>query len=153
MTPTTIHPFIRFWRLLRVEKGDLWTILVYTAIIGILSLAMPLATQALVNTIASGFLIQPIFTLTLMAGAALLGAGLLQIGQLGVVERLQQRVFAVTSLRMARSSCSSTSSFSLRSFCSPSGSAGTASGPASMSRRRSTRLPTGWKTSRDVAGA
>ncbi|MBS1721110.1 MAG: ATP-binding cassette domain-containing protein [Armatimonadetes bacterium] len=102
MTPTTIHPFIRFWRLLRVEKGDLWTILVYTAIIGILSLAMPLATQALVNTIASGFLIQPIFTLTLMAGAALLGAGLLQIGQLGVVERLQQRVFAVTSLKMAR---------------------------------------------------
>ena len=83
----------RLFSLLRIERDALWSVVVYAAFAGLLTLATPLAVQALVNTIAFGTVLQPLLVLTIallfvlgLAGAMLVLKGI-------VVEYLQRRFF------------------------------------------------------------
>lgn len=94
-------PVARLWRLLTEERSDLAALVVYTLFTGLLSLAVPLTAQALVNTIAAGLFVQPLVVLTLLVLCGLLFAGVLRLMQLSLVERLQERVFARIALLLA----------------------------------------------------
>ncbi len=80
---------------------DLLTLLVYTVLTGILTLAIPLTAQFAVNTLAAGIMIQPLVVLTFAVLAALIFAGVLRLLKLVLLERLQQRVFARVALKLA----------------------------------------------------
>jgi len=62
---------------------------------------VPLAAQAMVNTIAAGVMIQPLLVLTMGVLGAMLFAGVLRLLKLSLLEKLQQRVFARVSLQLA----------------------------------------------------
>lgn len=94
-------PFQRLARMLVLDQIDYAVIVIYTVLIGLLTLAVPLAAQALVNTIAAGMLIQPLVVLTLGVLGALMFAGILRLLKLIILEKLQQRVFARVSLHLA----------------------------------------------------
>lgn len=94
-------PTARLARLLSEERGDMAVLLTYTVVAGLLALAVPLAAQALVNTIAANVLLQPLVVLTMLVFLGMLLSGTLQLMKLTLVERLQQRVFARTALQMA----------------------------------------------------
>lgn len=87
------HPIRRLLALLRCERRDLWVVVIYSVGVGLLSLAVPLAAQALVNTIAFGSLIQPLVALTLLALLALAFASTLNALRVWTVELIQQRLF------------------------------------------------------------
>ena len=97
----TMTPQRRLLQMLRLDRGDYLTIIVYTIFIGLLTLAIPLAAQALVNTVAAGVMLQPLIVLTFGVMAALLFAGILRLLKLSLLEKLQQRVFARVSLQLA----------------------------------------------------
>ncbi|MDO9105439.1 MAG: ABC transporter ATP-binding protein [Methylovulum sp.] len=86
-------PFERLQQLIRLEHQDINTLLAYGVGIGLMSLATPVAVQALVNTIAFGALFQPLLVLTLvllvLVGFSNMLAGL----QFYVVDMLQRRLF------------------------------------------------------------
>jgi putative ABC transport system ATP-binding protein len=90
---TTLSAPARIYRLLSLEKSDVWSIVVYAVAIGLLTLAVPVAVQALVNTVGFTALLQPIVVLTVIVFLGLLGAGILRTLQSSVVEVLQQRLF------------------------------------------------------------
>lgn len=94
-------PYQRLSQMLRLDRGDYLAIVLYTVFIGLLTLAVPLAAQALVNTIAAGVMLQPLVVLTLGVLGALLFAGVLRLLKLALLEKLQQRVFARVSLQLA----------------------------------------------------
>ena len=94
-------PQERLLQMLRLDRGDYLTIIVYTIFIGLLTLAVPLAAQALVNTVAAGVMLQPLIVLTFGVMAALVFAGILRLLKLSLLEKLQQRVFARVSLQLA----------------------------------------------------
>jgi ABC-type bacteriocin/lantibiotic exporter with double-glycine peptidase domain len=108
-SPSSIHsadehhatPYQRLRRLLVLDRQDLMVLCAYTVLIGILSLAVPLAAQALVNTIAAGVMVQPLIVLTLVVLGALFFAGILRLLKLSLLENLQQRIFARVSLQLA----------------------------------------------------
>jgi ABC-type bacteriocin/lantibiotic exporter with double-glycine peptidase domain len=95
-------PQERLTRLLETERGDMAALIVYTIMAGLLALAVPLAAQALVNIIAANVLSQPLIVLSFLVFIGLLFAGAVQLMKLALVERLQQRVFARTALKMAQ---------------------------------------------------
>ena len=66
---------------------------VYSGVIGLLTLAMPVATQSLVNTVAFGNLLQPLIVLTLLVLLGLSLSTVLQSLRIYVVELVQRRVF------------------------------------------------------------
>lgn len=92
---------MRLVRLMSGEKKDLLLLFTYVILAGLLSLAVPLAAQALVNTIAAGVFLQPLIVLTLIVLFCLLFAGFLRLLKLSLLERLQKRVFARVALRIA----------------------------------------------------
>jgi ATP-binding cassette subfamily B protein len=94
-------PLERFWSLLIADKHDLVVLFVYTVITGLVSLAVPLAAQALVNTIAAGIFLQPLIVLSLLVLAGLLFASVLRMLKFCLVENLQQRIFARITLLLS----------------------------------------------------
>lgn len=94
-------PLERFWSLLVADKHDLVFLSVYTVITGIISLAVPLAAQALVNTIAAGIFLQPLIVLSMLVLAGLLFGSVLRMLKFCLVENLQQRIFARITLQLS----------------------------------------------------
>ncbi len=92
----------RLRALIHLERADLWVVMVYAVGIGALSLASPIAVQALVNTVAFGSVLQPLFVLTLLLVAGLSFAAALKAFAAFVVEVLQQRLFVRAVADVAR---------------------------------------------------
>ncbi len=89
-------PWARARRVLAFERSDVAVVVVYGAAIGVLSLATPVAVQALVNTVAFGSLLQPILVLTLLLATGLVAYGTVRLLQVWAVETILQRVFVRT---------------------------------------------------------
>jgi len=87
------RPLARIWTLLRVERADLWLIVFFALGVGILSLATPIAIEALVNTVANGILLQPVIVLSLIMLFCLSLAAALMAMQAFVIECIQLRLF------------------------------------------------------------
>lgn len=94
-------PVRRLWALVKLERDDLWVVAIYAAVVGLLTLATPVAVQALVGTVAFGTLLQPIVVLSLLLLAALGFQAALKAMQTRVVESIQQRVFVRTAVDLA----------------------------------------------------
>ncbi len=86
-------PIMRLRKLLKQESSALWVVLIYAIFIGLLTLATPVAVQALVNQVTFGQLRQPLLMLTLLLFLVLLFSGALRLLEATAVEKLQQRLF------------------------------------------------------------
>jgi len=91
--PPRPSPLRRARQLLALDRQDIGVIVVYGVALGLLSLAVPVAVQSLVNTVAFGSLIQPLVVLTVLLAVALTGAAILRALQVRVAEMLQRRLF------------------------------------------------------------
>ncbi|MCA9031037.1 MAG: ATP-binding cassette domain-containing protein [Planctomycetaceae bacterium] len=87
-------PLNRLIALLRPESRDIWTVVAFSVVVGLLALATPLAVESLVNTVAFGKFVQPVVILSIILFAFLLFRGAIQALQTYVVEVLQRRLFA-----------------------------------------------------------
>lgn len=89
-----LPPWNRLKALLAAERATLWVAVIYSVVIGLLSLVVPVAVQSLVNTIAFGSVLQPLVVLTLFVFVALGFAALINCLRAWVVEILQRSIFA-----------------------------------------------------------
>ncbi len=93
-------PTERMFHLLWVDRFELSIVFSYALAAGVLTLAIPLASQALVNTIAQGLFLQPLLVLTGAVMIGLLLHGVLEILIRALAEQLQLRLFARLGLRL-----------------------------------------------------
>ncbi|MBX9654151.1 ATP-binding cassette domain-containing protein [bacterium] len=91
--PHGMTPVNRLFALLRTERSDVISVIIYVIAIGVLSLATPLAVESLVTSIAFGGLLQPLLIVSLLLFGSLAFAALLRIMQTILVEYLQRRIF------------------------------------------------------------
>ena len=87
------YPKQHLLKLIQLESKDLFAILSFAVMAGLLSLATPVAVQSLVNTIAFGILIQPLVVLMLILFGCLAINSVLYALQLFVAEMIQRRIF------------------------------------------------------------
>lgn len=87
-------PLKRLRELLRPETTDIWLVVVFAFVVGILALATPIAVESLVNTVAFGRYLQPIVILALLMFCFLAFSAAVTTLQTCVVEIIQQRLFA-----------------------------------------------------------
>jgi len=88
-----LTPLARLWGLLRPEASDLWVVLLFAVVVGILALATPIAVEALVNTVAFGQYLQPVIVLAILLLTFLGFAAAIRGLVVYVVELLQRRFF------------------------------------------------------------
>jgi len=87
-------PLQRLLSLLRAESSDVWVIVTFALVAGLLTMATPLAVQSLLNTVAFGRFLQPVIVLSLMLLTFLIFQAALKAIQTVVVEIIQRRLFA-----------------------------------------------------------
>jgi len=90
------------WNFLSLEKKDIGVAVVYSLIMGLLYLIVPITAQALFNNVAFGTLIQPVVVLTALALGLLIISAIFNLLQVYVVEIIQRRIFTRVSMSMGR---------------------------------------------------
>lgn len=102
--PGTLHTkkernvFSRVAQLLSRDKRDIVILFAYATLAGLFALTLPLSVGAIVQLVQGGLVLQPVVILIGYVVVGTLASGGLQVLQLGVVERIQQRVFARLAL-------------------------------------------------------
>ena len=93
-----LKPISRAFKLATSERSDLIHLLIYAISIALLSLATPIAAQSLINTVAFGTLMQPLFVLGLALVVALGLSSTLKALEHMLVEFFSRRLFVKTVL-------------------------------------------------------
>jgi len=91
------RPWQRLALLLRLERSDMLALLAFALGVGLLSIVVPVAIEALVNTVSFGVLLWPVLVLSLVMFAFLFVATVLRALQVFVAECLQRRLFVRTA--------------------------------------------------------
>ena len=91
-----LKPLKRFVALLKPEARDIRVIIVFSFVIGLLSLTLPLAVEAVVNTIAYGRALQPLIVLSLIVLVFLGFRAGLSVLMTVVTEIIQRKLFVRT---------------------------------------------------------
>lgn len=94
-------PVERTLSLFARERREILTVFFYATLSGALSLILPLAVGGIVQLVQGRLFLQPVVILISFVVLGTIIAGILQIGILKVVERIQQRVFARMALEFA----------------------------------------------------
>lgn len=94
-------PVERTLALMAREKREIITVFFYATLAGGLSLILPLAVGGIVQLVQGRLFLQPVVVLITFVILGTIVAGVLQIGILRVVERIQQRVFARLAMEFA----------------------------------------------------
>lgn len=92
---------VRFFRLLSVERKDILYIYVYALFNGIINLSLPLGIQAIINLISGGQITTSWIILVVIVILGTLFAGIMQIMQVYINERVQQRLFTRAAFEFA----------------------------------------------------
>mgnify|MGYP003910277421 FL=1 len=91
----------RFWLMLKPDKYEIRNIYVYSVIIGLLNLSLPVGIQSIINLIQGGDISTSWIILTLLVALGIALSGVLQINQLRITENLQQKIFTRAAFEFA----------------------------------------------------
>ncbi len=95
-------PLKRFFAVIRLEKREISAIYFYAILSGLIQLSLPLGIQAIINfaQVAAGKSKLPtsMWLLIILVLIGVLVSGVLQVSQMKVVEKIQQRLFTRYSL-------------------------------------------------------
>ncbi|MCE2849275.1 MAG: ABC transporter ATP-binding protein [Chitinophagaceae bacterium] len=88
----------RFFEVIRIEKKEVSAIYFYAILSGLIQLSLPLGIQAIINfaqvAAGRGTLPPSMWILIILVVGGVLISGIVQVNQMKVVEKIQQRIFA-----------------------------------------------------------
>lgn len=96
-----ITPWQRLVRILHYERTTINYIFVYAILIGLIGLTLPLGTTAVFNLLSNGAMYSSTYILIAVVLIGIVIGGSLLIGQLTLVEFLEQKIFTKASMEFA----------------------------------------------------
>ncbi|BCL53998.1 hypothetical protein JPFTNV_18830 [Francisella tularensis subsp. holarctica] len=85
---------------LKIPKHTVYSLVIYSILLGFLSLTIPVSVQTLVNLVGVSLSIRPVISLITILFIFLTAAFFVRIFQLKLVEDIQRKVFVETVLRI-----------------------------------------------------
>mgnify|MGYP006169887867 CR=1 FL=1 len=95
------RPLQRLLQVLNLERKEIGAIYFYAILAGVLQLAMPLGIQAIINFVLAGRMSTSIIVLIVLVVISVFLTGLLQVNQMKIIEKIQQRIFTRYSFEFA----------------------------------------------------
>lgn len=86
-------PLARIARLVRDEKSEISSIYFYAILSGLIQLSLPLGIQAIIGFVLGGALSTSLVVLITLVVFGVLLNGILQMNQIKIIERIQQKIF------------------------------------------------------------
>ena len=88
-----LSPVARIWNLVREERSDITGIYLYAIFNGLIQLSLPVGIQAIIGFILAGTLSASLVLLISLIIIGVLLTGLMQINQMKIIEKIQQKIF------------------------------------------------------------
>lgn len=95
------RPIQRLLQVINLERKEIGAIYFYAILAGLLQLAVPLGVQAIINFVLAGRLSTSIVVLIILVVFSVFATGLLQVNQMKIIEKIQQRLFTRYSFEFA----------------------------------------------------
>jgi ABC-type bacteriocin/lantibiotic exporter with double-glycine peptidase domain len=95
------HPLRRFFKLLSLDKKDLYRVYVLAIFSGLVSLSLPLSIQGIISQIMAAQFSSSLFVLISLVTVATFFSGIFQILQIKIIEDIQRRIYTRTSFEFA----------------------------------------------------
>lgn len=86
-------PITRILDLVKLEKAEISAIYFYAILNGLILLAVPLGVQSIVGFVLGASFRASIYVLVFLVVMAVLISGLMQVNQMKIIEKIQQRIF------------------------------------------------------------
>lgn len=99
---TKFTPSERLAKFIGKEREDISQLLLLTVGYGLLTIAMPLAVQTLVNNVVMGGVVQPLVVVSVILFFLLLLASIIYLTEVYLVEIIQRRIFVRSTTRIAK---------------------------------------------------
>ena len=88
-----MNPIERFKNLILVDKKDVYQLLIYAVLAGLISLSIPLGIQSIINFIQGGNISTSWIMLSILIGLGIALNGWFQLIQMRILENIQQHIF------------------------------------------------------------
>ena len=96
-----MSPIKRFKNLIKVDKKDVYQLLIYAVLAGLISLSIPLGIQSIINFIQAGQVSTSWIVLVFIVVIGVAFVGILKIMQFRITENIQQKIFVRSSFEFA----------------------------------------------------
>lgn len=96
-----MSPIEQFKNLVLVDKKDVYQLLIYAVLAGLISLSIPLGVQSIINFIQAGQVSTSWVVLIFIVVTGVAFVGVLKIMQFRITENLQQKIFVRSSFEFA----------------------------------------------------
>ena len=97
----SLSPVARLWNLVQEEKSEITAIYFFAMLSGLIHLTLPVGIQAIIGFVLGGTLSASLTVLITILVVAVLFTGILQVNQMKVIEKIQQRIFVRYSFAFA----------------------------------------------------
>ena len=87
------NPLVRIARLVREEKSEISTVYFFAILSSLIQLSLPLGLQAIIGFILGGAMSTSLAILIFLVVLGVLTNGILQMNQMKIIERIQQKIF------------------------------------------------------------
>lgn len=88
-----VNPFKRLWDLILLDRSDIVSIYFYAMLNGLVNLSLPLGIQAIIGFVLGASMVTSIYVLIALVVAGVVVVGLMQINQMRIIEKIQQKIF------------------------------------------------------------
>jgi ABC-type bacteriocin/lantibiotic exporter with double-glycine peptidase domain len=98
---STISPVARIYNLVKLERKEITAIYFFAILSGIIQLSLPLGVQAIIGFVMGGAMSTSLIILISLVILGVLFTGLMQINQMRLNEKIQQKIFVRYSFAFA----------------------------------------------------
>ncbi len=83
----------RIWQLVKLEKREIGSIYFYAILSALIQLTLPVGVQAIIGFVLGGSISSSLILLITLVVLGVMAAGLMQISQMRLIEKIQQQIF------------------------------------------------------------
>lgn len=100
-TYMTYSPFRRIFAILKADRSEITSVYFYAILNGLIQLSLPLGIQAIIGFVLGGVVSTSLVILIVLVVVGVFLNGLLQVNQMKLIEKIQQKLFARYSFEFA----------------------------------------------------
>lgn len=91
--PTAASPVARILNLVKLERKEISAVYYYAILNGLIQLSLPLGVQAIIGFVLGASMRASLIVLIILVVTGVLVAGIMQVNQMKIVEKIQQKIF------------------------------------------------------------
>ena len=94
-------PLQRLWKLINLERPEIGSIYFYAILSGLIQLSVPVGFQAIIGFVLGASMVTSIYVLIFLVVLGVAAVGILQINQMKIIEKIQQKIFTRNAFEFA----------------------------------------------------